>query len=244
MTPPESESDARIAIDDRLRAAGWDPRDKSRVATEVAAIPATRPSAIVDRSRGRRRGHPFTSQRSMVPGLQGHLERLDRPFHPAQPDLRRRHGMEPSHRRPFPSHHRRPCPGTPRCVRRPARPQPGRGLDPHSRSAHCAQHGAPVRTGPARTGDPLHLGATARSAGLRFRPGARSARSTGRGKRRGPGRNRPGPLQVLVAATGHRWNCSGRASPAWNPAWRPGSGRRHDGPPGAPARPQAARTAA
>jgi len=36
MTPPDSETDARIAIDDRLRAAGWDPADKSQVRTEVA----------------------------------------------------------------------------------------------------------------------------------------------------------------------------------------------------------------
>lgn len=31
MTPRHTEADARIAIDDRLRQAGWDPLDKSMV---------------------------------------------------------------------------------------------------------------------------------------------------------------------------------------------------------------------
>lgn len=35
MTPPSSEADARILIDDLLRAAGWAPADKSQVRTEV-----------------------------------------------------------------------------------------------------------------------------------------------------------------------------------------------------------------
>jgi len=48
-----SEADARIAIDELLRAAGWDPRDKSLVATEVlAAVAAGRPG-LVDRSLAR-----------------------------------------------------------------------------------------------------------------------------------------------------------------------------------------------
>jgi type I restriction enzyme R subunit len=50
VTPRETEADARIAIDDLLRQAGWDPRDKSLVATEV---PAAGPRALVDRSRAR-----------------------------------------------------------------------------------------------------------------------------------------------------------------------------------------------
>ena len=35
MASPETEADARIVIDDGLRAAGWDPADKSQVRTEV-----------------------------------------------------------------------------------------------------------------------------------------------------------------------------------------------------------------
>jgi len=35
MAPPDSEADARIVIDDALRAAGWDPADKGQVRTEV-----------------------------------------------------------------------------------------------------------------------------------------------------------------------------------------------------------------
>jgi type I restriction enzyme, R subunit len=38
VTPRESEADARIVIDGLLRAAGWDPRDKSQVGTEVPAV--------------------------------------------------------------------------------------------------------------------------------------------------------------------------------------------------------------
>ena len=37
MTIRHTEADARIAIDDRLRQAGWDPLDKSMVGTEVQA---------------------------------------------------------------------------------------------------------------------------------------------------------------------------------------------------------------
>ena len=37
MTAPTSEADARILIDDLLRAAGWAPADKSQVRTEVPA---------------------------------------------------------------------------------------------------------------------------------------------------------------------------------------------------------------
>lgn len=53
MTRGGSEADARIEIDERLRAAGWDPRDKSQVRTE---IPATLPGArlsFVDRAEAR-----------------------------------------------------------------------------------------------------------------------------------------------------------------------------------------------
>ena len=53
MTPRESEADARIAIDDRLRQAGWDPLDKSAVRTEVSAASSSRPSGLVARSRAR-----------------------------------------------------------------------------------------------------------------------------------------------------------------------------------------------
>jgi len=37
VTSRDSEADARIVIDDLLRAAGWDPRDKSQVGTEILA---------------------------------------------------------------------------------------------------------------------------------------------------------------------------------------------------------------
>lgn len=53
MTPRETEADARIAIDDRLRAAGWEPVDKSQVGTEVPAARATTPAGLVDRSQAR-----------------------------------------------------------------------------------------------------------------------------------------------------------------------------------------------
>lgn len=52
MNPRETEADARIVIDDLLRQAGWDPRDKSMVATEVKAS-TTATGALVDRSRAR-----------------------------------------------------------------------------------------------------------------------------------------------------------------------------------------------
>ena len=53
MTPRGNEVDARIAIDDRLRAAGWDPADKSQVGTEVVAAPAAPGTSLVDRSHAR-----------------------------------------------------------------------------------------------------------------------------------------------------------------------------------------------
>ncbi len=53
MTPRESEADARIAIDDRLRQAGWDPLDKSAVRTEVPAASPGRPSGLVARGPAR-----------------------------------------------------------------------------------------------------------------------------------------------------------------------------------------------
>ena len=53
VTPRESEADARIVIDDRLCAAGWDPTDKSQVGTEVAAANAMPLTGVVDRSQAR-----------------------------------------------------------------------------------------------------------------------------------------------------------------------------------------------
>ena len=53
MTPRHTEADARIAIDDRLRQAGWDPLDKSMVGTEVHAADIPASGAVVDRSRAR-----------------------------------------------------------------------------------------------------------------------------------------------------------------------------------------------
>jgi type I restriction enzyme R subunit len=53
MTRRESEADARIAIDDLLRQAGWDPLDKSHVGTEVQATAAATHIALVDRSRAK-----------------------------------------------------------------------------------------------------------------------------------------------------------------------------------------------
>ena len=49
MTPRETEADARIEIDDLLRQAGWDPSDKSTVATEAPAVMPDRPGPLVDR---------------------------------------------------------------------------------------------------------------------------------------------------------------------------------------------------
>jgi len=40
MAIPQTEADARILVDDLLRAAGWDPADKSQVRTEVLVRPA------------------------------------------------------------------------------------------------------------------------------------------------------------------------------------------------------------
>ena len=51
MTRSHSEADARIAIDDRLRHAGWDPLDKSMVGTEVRIVDSSAVGAVVDRSR-------------------------------------------------------------------------------------------------------------------------------------------------------------------------------------------------
>ena len=42
MTQPSSEADARILIDDLLRATGWAPADKSQVRTEVPVSEAFR----------------------------------------------------------------------------------------------------------------------------------------------------------------------------------------------------------
>ena len=53
MTTRHTEGDARIAIDDRLRQAGWDPLDKSMVGTEVHAADSSASGPVVDRSRAR-----------------------------------------------------------------------------------------------------------------------------------------------------------------------------------------------
>ncbi len=53
VTGRESEADARIAIDDRLRAAGWDPLDKSQVRTEVLAGSADRGPSLATRAEAR-----------------------------------------------------------------------------------------------------------------------------------------------------------------------------------------------
>ena len=57
VTPRGTEADARIAIDDRLRAAGWDPLDKAHIGTEIIAVPAAKIGGLVDRSQAR----PFES---------------------------------------------------------------------------------------------------------------------------------------------------------------------------------------
>jgi len=62
MNPMGKEHIPRL-IDDLLRQAGWDPRDKSQVATEVTSTPATGPSAVQMPSTAasappRRRGRP------------------------------------------------------------------------------------------------------------------------------------------------------------------------------------------
>lgn len=49
MTPRETEAYARIVIDDLLQQAGWDPSDKSMVATEAPAVLPERPDPLVDR---------------------------------------------------------------------------------------------------------------------------------------------------------------------------------------------------
>jgi type I restriction enzyme R subunit len=53
MTRRDSEADARIAIDERLRAAGWDPLDKSQVRTEVSAGSAERGPSFTPRAAAR-----------------------------------------------------------------------------------------------------------------------------------------------------------------------------------------------
>ena len=53
MTLGHSEADARIAVDDRLRQAGWDLRDKSMVGTEIRTVGSSAADAVVERSRAR-----------------------------------------------------------------------------------------------------------------------------------------------------------------------------------------------
>ena len=53
MTLSHSEADARIAIDDRLRQAGWDLRDKSMVGAEIRTADSSAADAMDDRSRAR-----------------------------------------------------------------------------------------------------------------------------------------------------------------------------------------------
>ncbi|MGH8578222.1 MAG: type I restriction endonuclease, partial [Gammaproteobacteria bacterium] len=53
MTPSGSEADARIAIDDLLRAAGWDPRDKSQIGTEILAGGSDRSPYLATRAEAR-----------------------------------------------------------------------------------------------------------------------------------------------------------------------------------------------
>ena len=50
MTPSGSEADARIAIDDLLRAAGWDPRDKSQIGTEILSSGSDRSPHLATRA--------------------------------------------------------------------------------------------------------------------------------------------------------------------------------------------------
>ena len=53
MTTRHTEADARIAIDDRLRQAGWDPLDKSMVGTEIQAADSLATDPVVSRFRAR-----------------------------------------------------------------------------------------------------------------------------------------------------------------------------------------------
>jgi len=53
MTRRQSEADARVAIDDLLRQAGWDPGDKTMVRMEVHAIEQRPNGGLVDRSEAR-----------------------------------------------------------------------------------------------------------------------------------------------------------------------------------------------
>src|SRR4051812_25157537 len=50
MTRSDREVDARIAIDDLLRAADWDPRDKSQIGSEVVAEASGRPPQLANRA--------------------------------------------------------------------------------------------------------------------------------------------------------------------------------------------------
>ena len=47
MNAQSKETDARILIDDQLRAAGWNPADKSQVLTEVS-VSGTNSQALFD----------------------------------------------------------------------------------------------------------------------------------------------------------------------------------------------------
>ena len=50
MVTESKEADARILIDDQLRAAGWNPADKSQVLTEVK-VPNGLPLRVVARAK-------------------------------------------------------------------------------------------------------------------------------------------------------------------------------------------------
>ena len=52
MTDPTKETDARILIDNRLRAAGWDPADKSQVLTSVPIHNNSSPFGVTGSSEG------------------------------------------------------------------------------------------------------------------------------------------------------------------------------------------------
>lgn len=53
VTRGDSEADARITIDELLRAAGWDPRDKSQVGTEILASGSDRSPQLSTRAEAR-----------------------------------------------------------------------------------------------------------------------------------------------------------------------------------------------
>lgn len=50
MVRSDTEAGARLAIDDLLRQAGWDPGDRSEVGTEVVILTAPRPQGLLDRA--------------------------------------------------------------------------------------------------------------------------------------------------------------------------------------------------